>query len=246
MTSAGPATGGGHGRGGVPADLSSVFGAPAAALSRRRLRPRRRRAREPGQRAPAVGERTAVAPEPAGPESPEDHVTEGDVTEDDVDDVVDAKDRRQPAVGQVSPAKPRPPARRADAGAPRRRSGVVQVRDRGHVDLLLLAAASTGPAYGPEFVELVRERSDGRFVLPLRTVMHQLHRLTRNRLMLTAGNGGARRYSLTPLGERVLASRRREWAAFSHGLDGVLDAADGLQRGHGAGGGRVERGRTAT
>ena len=61
-------------------------------------------------------------------------------------------------------------------------------------------------------------------------VFHELHRLANNRLMQVTGNGRARRYSLTPLGERVLTTRRREWEAFSHGLNGVLDAADDLGR----------------
>ena len=113
---------------------------------------------------------------------------------------------------------------------PRQRFGVVKVRDRQHVDLLLLAAATKGPANGYELIDLVRERSDGLFVLSLRTVIHELHRLANNRLMQVTGNLGARRYSLTPLGERVLATRRREWEAFSHGLDSVLDAADDLDR----------------
>jgi hypothetical protein len=39
-------------------------------------------------------------------------------------------------------------------------------------------------------------------------------------------DGGTRRYLLTPLGRRVFAARRREWEAFSRGLDDVLQAAD--------------------
>ena len=92
--------------------------------------------------------------------------------------------------------------------------------------MLLLAAATNGPANGYELIDLVREWSDGLFVLSLPTVIHELHRLANNRLMQVAGNGGVHRYSLTPLGERVLATRRREWEALSHGLGGVLDAAD--------------------
>jgi len=100
----------------------------------------------------------------------------------------------------------------------------VKVRDRQHVDLLLLAAAAEGPANGHEMIDLVRERSDGRFELPLGVVVRALHRLARNRLVRAVGDG--HRYRSTPLGERVLATRRREWEAFSHGLDRVLDAVD--------------------
>ncbi|WP_158228317.1 PadR family transcriptional regulator [Pseudonocardia sp. MH-G8] len=103
----------------------------------------------------------------------------------------------------------------------------VEVRDRRHVDLLLLATAATGPANGRELVDRVRERSGGLFTLPLPVVTHQLHRLTTNRLVQVTGDRGAqRRYSLTPLGERVLATRRREWEAFARGSTGVLDAAE--------------------
>ncbi|MFC5232986.1 PadR family transcriptional regulator [Pseudonocardia zijingensis] len=114
-------------------------------------------------------------------------------------------------------------------GAPaRRRSGVVKVRDRQHVDLLLLAAATTEPANGYEMIDRVRERSDGLFELPLGVVIRALHRLVTNRLVQVTGGGGGRvrRYSATPLGMRVLATRRREWEAFSRGLDNVLDAAE--------------------
>jgi DNA-binding PadR family transcriptional regulator len=106
----------------------------------------------------------------------------------------------------------------------------MQIRDRRHVDLLLLAAATDGPASGRELVDLVRERSDGAFALSLRIVIHQLHRLTNNRLMQATEGAGARRYLLTPLGERVLAARRREWEAFSRGLDRMLGAAGDADR----------------
>jgi DNA-binding PadR family transcriptional regulator len=102
----------------------------------------------------------------------------------------------------------------------------VKVRDRQHVDMLLLAAATTGPANGRELIALVRERSGGLFQLSVSTVYRELHRLANNRLMQPTWNGRARRYLLTPLGERVLATRRREWEAFSHGFDRVLEAAD--------------------
>jgi DNA-binding PadR family transcriptional regulator len=66
-------------------------------------------------------------------------------------------------------------------------------------------------------------------------VIRELHRLTNNRLMQVTGDEPVRRYGLTALGGRVLATRRREWEAFSYGLDRVLDAADDLDRRHDAG-----------
>jgi DNA-binding PadR family transcriptional regulator len=99
----------------------------------------------------------------------------------------------------------------------------VEVRDRRHVDLLLLAAAAKGSATGHELTDLVRERSDGLFALSMGVVVRELHRLVHNRLMEVAGDDRVRRYALTPLGERALATRRREWEAFSRGFDKVLD-----------------------
>jgi DNA-binding PadR family transcriptional regulator len=183
-----------------PVDLSAVFGFAAATLARRRLGTRRRRIREP---------------DPVDPE----------IVEDDMPGPTSA-----PARAAAGTAQPGRVSRLPGAPAVRRRFGVVSVRDRQHIHLLLLAAATKGPATGYELVDLVRARSDGLFVLSLRIVIHELHRLVRNRLMQITGGEGVRRYSLTPLGERVLATRRREWEAFSQGLDRVLDAADDRAR----------------
>jgi DNA-binding PadR family transcriptional regulator len=133
-----------------------------------------------------------------------------------------------------APAAARPPRTAAPAPVAHRRSGrhthrrrlrVVKVRDRQHIDMLLLAAATTGPANGRELIDLVRERSGGLVRLSVSTVYRELHRLANNRLMQTTWNGSARHYLLTPLGKRVLATRRREWEAFSRGFDRVLEAA---------------------
>jgi DNA-binding PadR family transcriptional regulator len=202
MTASGSAAHDGHDHRPVAADLFSIFGAPAAALARRPRRVRR--------------------PDPVEPEVVEDEVVEDEVVE---DDVPDRTGRRAPVADGARPVS-RPPGARV----PRRRPGVVEVRDRRHVDLLLLAAATHGPASGHELVDLVRERSGEIVALSPRVVVRELHRLTNDRLMQVAGNGRVRRYALTPLGERVLATRRREWEALSQGIDGVLDAADGLGR----------------
>jgi DNA-binding PadR family transcriptional regulator len=71
---------------------------------------------------------------------------------------------------------------------------------------------------------LLRERSDGVFRPSLQGTYHRLHRLKNDRLIAL---GPARRnYRLTPLGERILEARRREWAAFRHGFDKVLGSPD--------------------
>jgi DNA-binding PadR family transcriptional regulator len=146
------------------------------------------------------------------------------------DDVQDPRSRRAPAARLAPTAAPGPVPRGSDAPARRRRFGVVKVRDRQHVDMLLLAAATNGPANGHELIDLVRERSEGLFMLPVGIVYYHLHRLTNNRLMEVTGHRGPRRYLLTPLGKRVLATRRREWEAFSYGFNRVLEAADDVDR----------------
>jgi DNA-binding PadR family transcriptional regulator len=182
-------------------DLSCVFGAAAAALPRRRRDSRRpRRARDP-------------EPDPVEPETREDTVP-------------GTRGPRAPVAAGPAPAALQPVSRLPDAPAARRRSRVVPVRDRGHVDMLLLAAATEGPANGQELIGRVGERSHGLFVLSPRVVIHQLHRLASNRLVRVVGDGRVRRYALTPLGERVLATRRREWEIFSRGFDRALDSRD--------------------
>lgn len=103
-----------------------------------------------------------------------------------------------------------------------KRVPAARVRDRKDVDLLLLAVAREGVADGREFIDLVRERSGGAFVLSERSVYHQLHRLRNERLIRDTGPAGPGRFVLTPLGERILATRVRNWEAFSRGLDRVL------------------------
>lgn len=120
----------------------------------------------------------------------------------------------------------RPAASHRSNCASHRRFRVARVRDRRHVAVLLLAAAREGPANGREFIELVRAASDGVFVLAMGTVYRTLHRLENEGLIRVTTQDGAHRYLLTPLGERVLSTRRGEWVAFAHGFDNVLDATD--------------------
>jgi DNA-binding PadR family transcriptional regulator len=206
MTAGNSAARDGHNPRADAVDLSSVFGA-AAASSARRFGPRR----------PKEASK-ADEPTVAGSDVPEPETTER---------VQDRRGGRTPAPARPARAEGTSRiARHAAAPTPPRRPRVVKVRDRQHVDMLLLAAATKGPADGRELIDLVRKRSGGLFVLSVSTVYRELHRLTNNRLMQVAWNGGARRYQLTSFGERVLATQRREWEAFSHGLERVLEAAD--------------------
>lgn len=113
-----------------------------------------------------------------------------------------------------------------DTKPARRPFRTVRVRDRQDVDVLLLAVASEQPTGGRAFIELVRERSGGTLILTESTVYRELRRLRTNRLIRLIDRGGVRRYLLTELGERVLATRRRQWEAFSGGFDAVFRGVD--------------------
>ena len=75
-------------------------------------------------------------------------------------------------------------------------------------------------------IDFVRERSDGVFDLSAGVVYRELHALQKERLISVRRDDRERRYTLTNLGERVLAMRRREWEVFSHGLARLLEEAD--------------------
>jgi DNA-binding PadR family transcriptional regulator len=198
-------------RNGAVLDLSSAFGVAAASSLRRSVLARRSRADDVAEDPPPTRTREPVREEP---DLPPPEVVE--------DERRVPANRRVPSAGRVR----RPVAsRRSHDPAPRRRPRITRIRDRQHIDMLLLAMAARGPATGRELVDLVRGRSGGVFVLSPATVYRELHRLRNDRLMQDTWQSGSRRYRLTSFGERVLASRRREWQTFSHGMNLVLEAA---------------------
>jgi DNA-binding PadR family transcriptional regulator len=97
---------------------------------------------------------------------------------------------------------------------------------KGHLDVLLLAIVSEGPAHGYAVIAQLRERSDGAFDLPEGTVYPALHRLERGGLLRSgwADAGGRRRrvYRITSEGLRALAAGQTEWRAFASGVGAVL------------------------
>lgn len=219
-------------QGAVVRDLSSAFGASAASSLRGVLPRHESEGRDDEKPTPhsEPGAVTSESPEPVRVD----------------DDVQDSRNPRAPRAARaprtVRTARTARPAgtpaptptgtrRRSGTRVPRRRFLAVEVRDRQHVDALLLAAARRGASSGRAFIDLVRQRSDGVFVLSERTVYHELRRLKKERLIQVRWSGDARRYRLTDLGERVLATRRRQLEAYAHGFDGVLTAADDGGRG---------------
>jgi PadR family transcriptional regulator, regulatory protein PadR len=101
---------------------------------------------------------------------------------------------------------------------------------KGHLDMIVLAALSAGPAHGYAVIEEIRNRSGQAFDLPEGTVYPALHRLEEAGLLssrwVTAESGRRRRvYALTRRGERALDDHRVIWRKFSLAIGGLLGSA---------------------
>jgi PadR family transcriptional regulator, regulatory protein PadR len=98
---------------------------------------------------------------------------------------------------------------------------------KGHLDMIVLAALSAGPAHGYAVIEEIRRKSGRAFDLPEGTIYPALHRLEQAGLLasrwVTAESGRQRRvYSLTKRGNQALAKRRAVWQQFSDAINGLL------------------------
>jgi PadR family transcriptional regulator PadR len=98
---------------------------------------------------------------------------------------------------------------------------------KGHLDMIVLAALSAGPAHGYAVIEEIRRKSGRAFDLPEGTIYPALHRLEQAGLLasrwVTAESGRRRRvYTLTRTGERALAGHRAVWQQFSDAIGGLL------------------------
>jgi transcriptional regulator len=102
----------------------------------------------------------------------------------------------------------------------------------GILDVLVLEVVSEGPSYGYQITQTVLSRSGGRFELKEGSLYPALHRLERQKLLSSnwrEADGRRRKYyRLTSAGAKALEARRREWAAFAAGVNGVLGASRGL------------------
>ena len=101
---------------------------------------------------------------------------------------------------------------------------------KGHLDMIVLAALSPGPAHGYAVIEAIKTRSGRKFDLPEGTIYPALHRLEEAGLLAsrwtTAESGRRRRvYSLTKRGNRALAEQRAVWEQFSDAIGGLLGGA---------------------
>jgi PadR family transcriptional regulator, regulatory protein PadR len=98
---------------------------------------------------------------------------------------------------------------------------------KGHLDLIVLAALSAGPAHGYAIIEAIRHRSGQAFNLPEGTIYPALHRLEQAGFLSSrwtiADSGRKRRvYALTRRGQRALIERRATWERFAHAIGGLL------------------------
>src|SRR5713226_9430520 len=98
---------------------------------------------------------------------------------------------------------------------------------KGHLNMIVLAALSAGPAHGYAIIEEIKRRSGQAFDLPEGTIYPALHRLEQAGLLasrwVTAESGRRRRvYALTRRGDRALAERRAVWKQFSDAIGGLL------------------------
>jgi transcriptional regulator len=94
---------------------------------------------------------------------------------------------------------------------------------KGHLDMIVLAALSGGPAHGYAVIQEIHRRSGGAFDLPEGTIYPALHRLEKGGLLTsrwtTADSGRQRRiYSLTRRGQNALADHRAVWQRFAHAI----------------------------
>ena len=98
---------------------------------------------------------------------------------------------------------------------------------KGHLDMIVLAALSAGPAHGYAVIEEIKRRSAGAFDLPEGTIYPVLHRLEEAGLLsgrwMTAESGRRRRvYSLTARGRKALSRQRAVWNRFTGAIGGLF------------------------
>jgi PadR family transcriptional regulator PadR len=99
--------------------------------------------------------------------------------------------------------------------------------DRGDFGLLLLGLLADREMYGYELLAELRARSDDVIDLPEGTVYPALRRLEREELIggrwvEVAAAPRRRYYSLTPKGQRALASGRASWQRFAAAANEML------------------------
>ena len=97
----------------------------------------------------------------------------------------------------------------------------------GSTTMLLLRLLSEKDMYGYEMIETLRERSKNVFELKAGTLYPLLHSLTEKQMLKVyekeAGGKIRKYYSLTKVGEQMLAENKEEWKAYSEAILQVLN-----------------------
>jgi DNA-binding PadR family transcriptional regulator len=194
----------------TPDNLSSLFGVAAASSLRNAVRHGRGVESETTPIAEPVPETSESVDEERRDEQARDTQEGGAVTRQVADGAslayADARNRARP-----------------------RRLRPLQVQDRRLIHALLLTAVKGCPE-GRNLIDRIRETSDGEIVLPAGVVYRELHRLEKERLIEVCRKKGRRRYTITPVGDRVLWMRRRQWDDFAYGFARMLEVVDGGDR----------------
>lgn len=97
-----------------------------------------------------------------------------------------------------------------------------RIRDRTHLDDLVLAALATDRLDGYEVLRRLEARVGGVRGISPSTVFRTLHRLARNRLVARS-TADPRRYRLTDTGARSLAARTTAARDFADALDALRE-----------------------
>ena len=102
----------------------------------------------------------------------------------------------------------------------------------GMVDMLILDVIARGPTYGYQIAQTVVGQSRGYFELKEGSLYPALHRLERQKLLLSfwqEADGRRRKYyRLTSAGTKALAAKKQEWTQFAAGVSRVLGGEGGL------------------
>ena len=102
---------------------------------------------------------------------------------------------------------------------------------KGHLDMIVLATLSSGPAHGYAVIQEIQRRSGGAFELPEGTIYPALHRLEAKGWIaaswaLSDKGKRARYYRLTALGRRQLENEQSKWRAFARAIGLILNPVE--------------------
>ena len=102
---------------------------------------------------------------------------------------------------------------------------------QGTLDLLILKTLSWGPMHGYSVARLIRERSDGAFLIEEGALYPALHRLERQGWIesdwgLSENNRKAKFYRLTAKGKRQLTVETSKWEKLARAIAGILRPAE--------------------